>query len=602
MNILPQHLSYFLLFIGITLGLFLISTFVRMIKPRVGYGLIIICGWVIFINILALCDFIGIPVFQTTLAIVFGAVILAILQILRFKDKFKDVYLSHNSFKELTALFIVWLVVLGAISIPLLRIFPQFTAVPGHFVSNDSVVHGLFARGFEFTRSLDIANYYNVGYPRGIHSFLHYASDALNISPVYSLLPGSLFALSFLVFAFESIIEKYKFSFFARLLIMILGASSFLVLASAYQGFLAQIAVIPIVVFGASFILMYKFTKANLLVFALISICVLNIYGVFGLSILGVSFLVKLIQYFFSGGRKNFRQNLQILILELNLRLKDSVWLLPLAILLLPSAFATFNILSLQQSGSVGSDLLSSVGNLPAGFLSPLHLTGSWISTLTYRDYPQGGESGLTYLLLTVFAIQVFFFSRLKSNSLKALTAILLFLNLLTIVVFKNQYLQFKYFTFLIPVFLFSVGVSIYTSLTNKRFAMVIVGVLVIINLLLPLRAYKLIPVLYQFQLSEIEYIDSNYIEKGSALILTKEDWVQYYRSGSDDYYPLTLYLTKDYINQKLDYVIMDKAYLPEITDYLNTNISLRDQLLTKCNIPYAERYLIVDLNCKLDL
>lgn len=594
-----EFIIFFIPFILLTIAILVLSKLIKVKfqNTNIGYNFIFI--WGAIINVLFFSDFLGIPFSVVYFALILVTILFALYCLQKSRISIRSIFKFNLSLK----LFIVWLIGLFIISIPIIYVFPKGTLITGYTVSNDSVAHSIFAKGYQVDRENNIISEAAKEYPRGFHSLVLYSDPILKGDIKDILLPILIVSFSFIIFSTFDIVSRYKsIKGLNRYLILLVPLVPFFLIATTYHLFVTQIAVIPLLITGLYTIFKSKFkTKFEVISFLVIFFAVLNIYGIYAVSILVLAGLLRLGYLLY---KKQFHLPKQYF------NKKFIIALIPLFIIFLPTIINTVQSIKSTIIAFMGrGEMFASSGNLPWGYLSPFLVTGIW-SDGTYRETP---GPFLIYCLLAVFAVQVVLISKLKkSYALKASLAISVLFLIISMVVFRSVYIQFKYLSFLTPFFVLVPCISLVLLFKNtqnkflKLIPTLFIAVFIILATILPFKTYKRVPYLTQEnEFSKLEYLNSEYIQKGSTLLLTVDDWFGYYMQQPDDFTPLTGYFPQYYENTELDYVIIDNLYDPEKTfaAYLLSHPELASTLDStdeNCIKKFEERFTIYSINCEI--
>lgn len=483
------------------------------------------------------------------------------------------------------------------ISLPLIFIYPADTLITGYSVTNDSLIHAILGRGYEYTRDIGLASVYNEGYTRGIHSLISLFSNILNIESFNLLFPVtiSFFALTPLVFL--DLRNRFRIDRFNIFIISLLSISPFLTLNTVYTLFVPQIVSIPFV-FAVIFNIPTISSKLlKIILWMIVLAGIFNIYGVFSLT-LSVFIVIGLVVYRIFKNRQLIKINRPVVMKFL---FAISVFL----ILSIPAFSINLKTIARQSTTEIGSDFLVSFGNL-AQFLSPYHITGFWIRGIEYRSTLEGSYANVQYFFIVVLIVQIFFILDKKREYKNLYTLILFFIPILAAVfIVKNPYIQFKYFTYIIPIFSVFFGVGFYRYFNNSRilkiFTLVFLSLYIFVNIFLYIRSFRTLPSIDRNYLSMLSDVSNRYFTEEGVVLLTREDWFQYYVNKSNTYLPVTSYLSKKYSNEPIRYVIVDiksedaQLYLsrhPDLSDKLNN-------VPANCIVEEYERFTVYDFNCK---
>ncbi len=612
MELLNINVHFFILFstqIVILIFILFVSNLVQGIffkdhPSKLSYSVLVI--WSILLSILHFCDFFEL---MNVPLILIGSVLISILLLYfytRAGNQFRD--LVKNVRNRYLIPLLVWSAFVFMLIYPFL-LMPKGAEVTGYFISNDSVMHSLMMEGFEKTRErVFFPDYYNESYPRGIHSYGFFLNEI--VSEEIQLLPITVTIISYslLIFVLFDIKVYRQTSFINKMIFACLIASPFLILATIYHLFLPQIAVIPLVMILVIRWLDYK-RKTSLieLIFdGFIIIAILNIYGVFGLSIVGIAMILRVFTIIVRPSAVEKTRG--YLLLNFKILYENKLLAILTVILfilfLVPGVSSSVNILLAQTSNEIGSDLLESNGNLPDGFLETYHITGIWHPDLTYRDRLVGDYSGYAYLLLFTLCIELYFVYGLKNRGVFRSALLVGFVCLASILIFYNSYIHFKYLTYLVVALIlaFSVGLLEFQTTRKRKLMSVVISIIFIISAAyINYHSVQLIPVKYRHEFDMLESItDSYFLDDNKTLFLTKDDWIQIYIDNENDYVPLTQYIPTPIPKyEELGEIIIDRGYKEPIEEFLSENGYPNPFLDETCNVNISDRYFVHTVGCE---
>ena len=556
-------------------------------------GLFVLLGFSTFVVLANLCDYLHLN------CIVFFFLAFATLCFLIYKRK--RLKIDH---RKTFSLWFFWQILVLLLFVPLLFVMPQDAVVSGHGVANDSVHHSFFTKGFKQTdirlgiddkrisklRAKKGGGKYESrttflgSYPRGGHSFLYYCSELFPYLVPEYLLSVTLCFYSLTFFALISLFNEYSLKHY---LISICSLISFLPVVSAYHLFFPQVACFPFVIGFLSFLYSSK-TLRTKLPLSLMLACGVSIYGIFCLSLCVFGFILWLL--FCSQNRKDSLTNF-------------TYTLMLTSLFAFPSMFSVLKVFWLEINDSSVNALMTSHGNLASGYLSSAHLSGIWLKGYGYREALSGSSflqlSGLFILIQSIFSSKLIF--KKKIFCILLLTFLIPVLASLTFL--KNPYINFKYLSILVPVFVFTsfLGVFEISNIKLRKFlVLVYFSTFLFSTFLYSVPAFASIPVLRLGTWLELKAIKLNYIDKGNTVVLTKEDWIQEFVFDRDDSAPLTQYLKRISFDQP-DYLIVDKAYEEAVGKYFLEHPRLHNKvnnIESSCIDKISLRFYAYKLNC----
>ncbi|NDC38752.1 MAG: hypothetical protein EBZ48_11980 [Proteobacteria bacterium] len=484
---------------------------------------------------------------------------------------------------ELNEIILGLLLVTAIQYIPLIFALPPGTLIVGNFICNDSVLHGVLTLGAAFNRGASLPVYYTDEYPQGLHSLVFYLRPLFGWSeaPKY-LLASNLWAFSMIVPAMLYFCDSMQVQgMLRRVLIAVVPACSFLLGMTGYLLFISQHAVIPVLLLSLLYINRLLDGQSQLEslggALSLLVGCIV-LYGVFPVSVVVSLVGLRLLLASLKGSLLGTLSTLRNLV---RASLKDRGEILFLSLVLVAGVVPISSIVRMvvrQIEGGIASDLTSSTGNLPDGFLSPLLVTGLWHPNLGYREhlgmeYPYWLAALIIILALQTLAVGVW----LRRSPVILVVSALLIPVLASRFIVVNQYINFKYLSFLaafwLPVSMVAFERGLRCFITNRCVESIVTPALLscvaLGTALFPLQAYKLIPALPDHWFKSLEEIRESYLVNSAVLILSEEDWFHYYKFGGNDLVPFALYLHREYRGEKVDLVIVDIAYEERATRFI---------------------------------
>ena len=532
----------------------------------------------------------------------FGATGLCIETFSRKRDRPFGEFLNEKA-RQFATLILVWVATVVILLVPLLCLFPTDTLVTGNFVCNDSVVHAITADGFaaKLWRNLP-APYLNAS-PHGFPSLLYFLNQlSFKAEAPFFLLAGAIWATSFTAASLSCLLGEDR-SFLRQCVTAVSAVSGHLTVISIYLFFFNQVAVLPTMYAAVGILLREEFSRPNAwTVFSLIVLlgASMAVYSLLPVSLIVFGAVCRLFFISFPMRRQMWRA--AVTIVREYFSLKIFAVVVCGVIFCLPGAWIVFHMLVNQGGNNAGSDLLSSVGNLAGGYLDPLLVTGFWTPKVGYRDMPTGAFS---VILAACFAAQVFIIARYQTHR-PVLLALLVFSVpvLATAVVIKNQYINFKYLSFLTALWLPVVVDTAYEVierlkwLSVKRFAAGSVPALLATGFWFHIQGVTEFPALPAFWFQSLSGLRRDDLSKVSSLMLTREDWLQYYRTKGE-ILPLTLYLADPYSGQRVDRIVIDKGWQKDAYEYLEKTFPGSVERIAACPMrEVANRYDFYSFDC----
>lgn len=580
----------------------------------IGFNTILILG--VFINWFYVNDYLQIDYKITWGALLLSILLFTFISYRRYGEghSIKDFLLKANG--DYLKLFLTYITAVILLTVPLLFFLPKDTLVSGDNVSNDIIVHAVFAQGHEYTRELNIVKDDN-SYPRGLHSTLFYINEIVQINPIYLVLIGQIILYAFIIFTGDEILFYSNLkNRRVRYIVMLFLTVPFLLISTLYANFAAHVVSIPFILLGMFSILNLNIRSKDLIkdlsLLGLILLSVFNIYSIFALNVLGFTVVIKIFLEIFLN-RLHLRSYITSKKIFYDIKnkmpsIRFSTGVIALFVIgLIPALPLLRNTITYMRKSS--GFLLSSNGNL-SDFLSPWHITGIWAADLEYRVQPQVFTS---YFLALFFAFQICFIYKANQTINRALRftfIILLALSALGLVIINNRYAHFKYFTFLVPifVFIFAYGFINYLDFLKNKFVRVILIITLLLGMvIIPSLSFIKFPIIKEGgKLEVMQQLRENYLDKGSTIYFGYDDWTTYFRTQNDDYMPMIGYLPTQYTGEDIRYFIVDPTYVEkDIDSFIESFFKKHPALGSKfknvpedCVVEYLERYTIYDLKC----
>lgn len=592
------------------IGSILMFFIIRLLKlyfKIISFGILIITLWSSIINFFYFADFFKIDTILTL--VVFGGICLLFIYFTLKNKQVKVIsIIKDEDGKYLLKLYLVWYIGLFIFLIPLILFLPKDTLIPQAAVSTDSVVHSLLSMGKSANESTELNSYWSLEYPRGYHSFIYFINSILKLDVRGLLTPFVALGFSFIIFFIDAVTTGVSsIKGVKKALLMLLPMTSFFIISVGYALFVPQIVVIPILLTCVWGIFELKNNKLKYFILWMLTLAIINIYGLYAVNVvgvaLGVSFLLELFRN--RGKIRNRLKKTSLAILNVQRRLSKFT----LGIIISMTIFSIPTIILLYNntlSSFIHTDVtFTGTGNLGNTFLSPFHLTGFWLPDEEYRSLP---DSYQLYYLLGIFVLQLFFiFKARNSTALIKTNFVFLLMVVASLIIFKNQYIHFKYLSYFIPLFLITFGISFIEYFKNEKLPIVnvILFIIILAAIILPYSSYKAFPAATRKNFEPFEYIKTNYIDKTSTLVLSSDAWMQYYlKDSQDDYAPLNNYAFPrlQFKNQQIDVIVTDSLYGSDtlISEYLEKYPGIKSSLSeirSKCIIQY-ERFTIYKLTC----
>lgn len=607
-NYRPEYLIFLLFAASLIVILFFAARLLKYYLPHFSYGLLITVLWSLLINIAFLLDFLRVSPVVYYLLLTHSIISFTIYTIFKKKVKISEI-IKDGDTKYLLKLFVAWAAGIFIILIPLFFLLPKGTIIPAAGISTDSLVHSLLANGSEFTQEIGLNTYWDQEYPRGFHAFIYYSNEVLNIDVRVILMPMVALGYSFIIFFVEDLINKKRYvKGINKFLLLLVPFVSFLILTTSYALFLAQIAVIPLLLICLNFILKKNIQPdlKNLIIFTIIFTAISNIYGVYAVNVIFIGLAIK-IAYELWQFYQN-REKIQLLRLGKSLMTFFRKNILILAFLLITAIPSAILLYRNTISAFVNSTItFQGEGNLRSGFLSPFHITGLWQPGLEYRDEL---NTFFIYLLLGVLLFQLFFiFKTQLSKNIYRINSVLMLLIVISLIIFRNVYIHFKYLTYFVPFFLILFGLSVVKFFNHKYtkfsyLATLILAAFTLGSIISSSVSLRKLPAATEQYFSPIEEIKEKYLDKNTALIISGDAWSQYYIKDGDDYIGFADYAfpEKRFNNQDIDILIIDTYFdiEKEVEKLLNKypEILIRKQNTPSECINQNERFFIYNLKC----
>ena len=612
-----DHSSYFIAYSCFIVVCAALATCLRPIAPKVPYSALIL-GIISAVHALAFkADIHNVsPKYFALGIVVLG--LMAPLQLLILakgtSQSFQEKWRAGNSFKEVLAVTFAWLLGLLIIAVPLALAYIPNAMVTGHFICNDSVIHALMSRGLAFMQTRGMDPIY-LALPRGVHSFTYYFNSLLFQKEVSRIiLPTSLTSFSLIVFWADMVVRLLGVRRRYWLPLTLLPATPFLLVTTAYMVFLGQIAGMALTLAAVTALCFFRrlgTLMASLAITLFLALGAITAYGLFPLSLIGFGCAMCLAVAFLKEPSISHWVAVLRELLSSVFTIRGGIIVGSFLVLLWPSIQFALYVVKVQGSGSTASDLISAVGNLPEGYLSPLHISGFWPRGAEYRQLLSKNFSPMTCLMLALLLGQTACIVGARFEYRIFLALATFFVPWLSSAILINSpYVNFKYLTYLVPVFVLAAGIG-FTRCAERAGAMyprlnslVILPAVTLFLLVylataisLPLAVASVTPSLVEGEVLSLEAVAQE-ISAKRALILSREDWLQYYIQP-DDILPLTLYIPNTYHGQPIDLVVVDRGYKQDATEFLKSFPQIAE-LISKgaCLKVIGDRFESYPLEC----
>lgn len=499
----------------------------------------------------------------------------------------------------------VWLV-LAALGLQVtlyaapLTVLPTHTLITGNFICNDSVAHAVLMRGFDFVHGAFGHWAYLGYYPDGIHAVVYGLSRFFTHADVpYFLLPAAIWSASFLALAILMLLaEEGQPLSVTSVLVAASPAAAFLLGTSVYLYFIGHIGVLPFI--AGSVVIVSTWTPADLhgrgLILALAPLgAALATYGLLSLSLIGFAVLLRI------GLELRVPRQAVTLAREFARACANRDALIGLVLVLAMLAPVARQLLA---GSAFFASQVSTVGNLPGGFLNPLHVTGFWKGGAEYRSPLTGPDSPAGMILAAIFGLQAVLIARAGLRRTGALTLVTFATPVVASALFiRSPYVNFKYLCLLTAVWvpLAALGLARLMSRLaagNPLPGMAAVAALLLVMVVNPMRSFQLLPALPEHWFQTIAAVRAQHLAKGPVLILSLEDWFQYYRD-TDDVVPLTTYFRQPYTGQVMQEVLVDDGFPKDVRAFLDRSLPGAAARLDTCpSESMAGRFHLYQFTC----
>jgi len=458
----------------------------------------------------------------------------------------------------------------GLYLLPLLLIYPAQTLVTGNFICNDSVHHAVMMLGQDVGETTFPHWPYTTFYPRGIHAvtFGLQALFPIDEAPHF-LLPVSIWASSFLGLSILMLLsvegERRRLT---NLIVAASPAGAFLLGTSVYLFFLGHMGVLPFLVGAAVLVASGAVAEVrgrDAVLYLLPAAASLATYQLFAATLIVFAIGSRLALESWRAGA--IREPMARLLSS-----RPSAGALAgacvVGVLCLPVLY------DIARGYEFFAGQSSTVGNLPGGYLLPFHVTGAWKGGAEYRSALTGPDSPAVLVLAVVLALQVWLVARAR---LTAATSVVLWTfavpTLATAMLGMSQYINFKYLCLLtavwVPLWYLGLrrGLASYLPLPWLQAVIMVATLLAMVGS--SIRSYATLPALPERWFAALEQIRDDRLSDEAVLVLSREDWFQYY-SDANDVVPMTTYLRKPYTGQPIQRVLIDEAFLKDAVTLLD--------------------------------
>ena len=548
-------------------GFVVLAASALRVFTRAGYGYLAVGSWSLFILWCHALDVLNAPAWSFPYLTAALAVV-ALWCGLAFVPDAARRYRAANDPADALELWLAWACGFVVVLLPRLAAMRPGTVVWGHFIVNDGVAHSLYALGEAYLREDGISTTFLSTYPRGFHSFLRFvASGVLRRDPPAVILPITLFCHSLCtVFAWHVLDTAGVRSRIARVVLAAAAGAAFLNVVSAYLLFSSQAAVVPLILAWAFRQLHPVGKEGSPVVQAALLLAAVTIYGVFPLSLVFLAVLLSL------DHARRWPGQLRAAMGALSPRRIAAGTAVLLAGLPAALSLALFGV-----GMWAGTDRAASVwvsrGNL-AGYLSPLHMSGFWTDAVDYRGRLDPSRYSLEYvqilfLLVECALVLLVPFGRRSFRFLACFAVPWFGLPLLSV----TEYLHFKYFALLLAAFQ-AVAFACFAlwALRKPRllgWGHVVTCTFAVALVVLAVRSLPNWPTVSQREFRRFERMRGAFLGQGRTLVLTVDDWLRFYRSGHDDWFPLIMYYPVAYDGGTPDFVMVDRRYPTATQDFL---------------------------------
>jgi hypothetical protein len=465
--------------------------------------------------------------------------------------------------------------------VPLVTVFPDRTLVTGNFICNDSVAHAVLMRGFDVVHGPYGAwTHYSV-YPDAFHAVIFGLRGVLPADAPSFLLPASIWAAAFFGLPMLMLVDVERESGrLASVLVAASPAAAFLLGMSVYLFFIGQMAVLPLV--SGAVVIVASWTPDDLrgsrilLPLAIVGAALAS-YGLIALSL--VAFAASL-RAMVAGWRHRLRivSRARAYVSAMTRR---TSWLA----MAVAGLFVVPALMQIARGYAFFSTRTTSSGNL-FGLLSPLHVTGFWKSGLDYRVAIAHREPLAALGLALVLALEIVLVWRARPSR----TALIVLVTFgvpvaASAALVPGPYINFKFLTFFTGVWIAVVSLAIVRAAGRRRTRLGPVALAIVMALMVstPLASFRRVPALTDRWFDAMSGLRAAHLSRGAVLILSPEDWFQYYRDV-DDVAPMTTYFHQVDDGRRMDEILVDVRFEAEALAVLRQRWPDARERLAECH------------------
>jgi hypothetical protein len=445
--------------------------------------------------------------------------------------------------------------------VPLAVVFPSHTLVTGNFVCNDSVAHAVLMRGFAVVHGLYGAwTHYSI-YPDAFHAVIFGLRGVLPADVPSYLLPASIWATSFFGLPMLMLADVERAAGrLAPVLVAASPAAALLLGTSVYLFFIGQMAVLPLV--AAAVFVVASWTPSDLrgariLLPLAIAGAALAAYGLISLSLIAFALGLRLA----AAALRHRGRVWQVARAAIVEAARRTSWIAAavVALLVAPALWQIY------RGYAFFSTRTTSSGNL-FGLLSPLHMTGFWKGGLDYRVPIAHTERAAAVVLAVVLAVEIVLVLRARIS--RATLIVLLTFGVpvaASAALVPGPYINFKFLTFFTGVWIAIVSLAIVRvagALARGRawVAPAVLAIVMVVMVSTPLRSVRRFPALTDRWFHAMAELRASHLSRRAVLILSPEDWFQYYRDA-DDLAPMTTYFHQVDDGRTMDEILVDGKF-----------------------------------------
>jgi hypothetical protein len=465
--------------------------------------------------------------------------------------------------------------------VPLVTVFPDHTLVTGNFICNDSVAHAVLMRGFDVVHGVYGAwTHYSV-YPDAFHAVMFGLRDALPADAPSFLLPASIWAAAFFGLPMLMLVDvEREPGRLASVLVAASPAAAFLLGMSVYLFFISQMAVLPFV--AGAVVIVASWTPDDLrgsrilLPLAIVGAALAS-YGLIAFSLVAFAASLRVIAAVW---RHRLRIASRARAYASAMTRRTSWIAMIVAGLLVAPA-----LIQIARGYAFFSTRTTSSGNL-FGLLSPLHVTGFWKSGLDYRVAIAHREPLAALGLALVLALEIVLVWRARPSR-AALIALVTFgvPVAASAALVPGPYINFKFLTFFTGVWIAIVSLAIVRAAGRRRTRLGPVALAIVMALMVstPLASFRRVPALTDRWFDAMSGLRAAHLARGAVLVLSPEDWFQYYRDV-DDIAPMTVYFHQVDDGRRMDEILVDVRFEAEALAVLRQRWPDARERLAECH------------------